>query len=68
VRRRGYAISNEESEDGVSSVAVAFPPRQAPMRMALNVAAPVHRMNREAARRFADALKDAVAAAADLIH
>jgi DNA-binding IclR family transcriptional regulator len=68
VRRRGYATSSEESENGVSSVAVAFPPRQAPMRMALNVAAPVHRMNREAARRLADALKATVAAAADLMH
>jgi DNA-binding IclR family transcriptional regulator len=68
VRRRGYATSNEESENGVSSVAVAFPPRQAPMRLALNVSAPVHRMNREAARRIADALKAAVAESADLLH
>lgn len=68
VRRRGYATSNEESENGVSSVAVAFPPRQAPIRLALNVSAPVHRMNREAARRIADALKAAVAESADLLH
>jgi DNA-binding IclR family transcriptional regulator len=68
VRRQGYATSNEESEDGVTSAAVAFPPRQAPMRLALNVAAPVHRMNRAARRRFADALKAAVAESADLLH
>ena len=39
------ATSNEESENGICSVAVAYPPRQAPMRLALNVAAPIHRMN-----------------------
>ena len=68
VRRRGYATSNQESENGVSSVAVAFPPSQAPMRMALNASAPVHRMNREAGRRIADALKAAVTDAAALLH
>jgi DNA-binding IclR family transcriptional regulator len=67
-RRRGFATSNQESENGVSSVAVAFPPSQAPMRMALNVSAPVHRMNRDAGRRIADALKAAVTEAADLLH
>jgi DNA-binding IclR family transcriptional regulator len=68
VRRRGFATSNQESENGVSSVAVAFPPTQAPMRMALNVSAPVHRMNREASRRIADALKASVTGAAALLH
>jgi DNA-binding IclR family transcriptional regulator len=68
VRRRGYATSSEESEDGVCSVAAAFPPRQAPMRLALNVSTPVHRMNREAARRIAGAVKAAVAESADLLH
>jgi DNA-binding IclR family transcriptional regulator len=68
VRRRGFATSNQESENGVSSVAVAFPPSPAPLRMALNVSAPVHRMNREAGRRIADALKAAVTDAAALLH
>jgi hypothetical protein len=36
--------------------------------MALNVSAPVHRMNREAGRRIADALKAAVTDAAALLH
>lgn len=68
VRRRGYATSNEESEDGVRSVAVAYPPGQAPMRLALNVAVPVHRMNRELTGRLAAALKAAVAESAPLLH
>jgi DNA-binding IclR family transcriptional regulator len=68
VRRQGYATSNEESENGVCSVAVAYPPRQAPMRLALNVAVPVHRMNEELAGRLAAALKAAVAESAGLLH
>lgn len=69
VRRRGYATSNEESENGVCSVAVAYPPRQAPVRrLALNVAVPVHRMNSELAGRLAAALKAAVAESAGLLH
>jgi DNA-binding IclR family transcriptional regulator len=68
VRRRGYATSNQESENGVSSLAVGFPPSQVPMRMALNVSAPVHRMNRDTGRRIADALKAAVTEAAALLH
>lgn len=67
VRRRGYATSQEESENGICSVAVAYPPRQAPMRLALNVAAPIHRMNSELAR-LAAALKAAVAESAGLLR
>ena len=68
VRRRGYATSNEESENGICSVAVAYPPREAPMRLALNVAAPIHRMNSELAGRLAAALKAAVAESAGLLR
>jgi DNA-binding IclR family transcriptional regulator len=68
VRRRGYATSSEESENGVASVAVAFPAGQAPMRLALNVAVPVGRMNRSAARAMADALQARVAEASGLLH
>lgn len=68
VRRRGYATSNEESEDGVCSVAVAFPPSQAPMRLALNVSTPVYRMNRETTRKISEALKAAVAESGVLLH
>jgi len=68
VRRQGYATSNEESENGVCSVAVAYPPRQAPVRLALNIAVPIHRMNKELAVRLAAALKAAVAESAELLH
>jgi DNA-binding IclR family transcriptional regulator len=68
VRRRGYAVSREESENGVCSVAVAYPPGQAPMRLAMNVAVPVHRMNKDLVGRLATALKAAVAESAPLLH
>jgi DNA-binding IclR family transcriptional regulator len=68
VRRQGYATSSQESEDGVCSVAVAFPPRQAPMRLALNVAVPVYRMNHGLKERIAAALKATVAESAGLLH
>jgi DNA-binding IclR family transcriptional regulator len=68
VRRRGYATSDEEGEDGVCSVAVAYPPRQSPVRLALNVTVPVYRMNGELAGRLAAALKAAVAESAGLLH
>lgn len=68
VRRLGYATSNQESEDGVCSVAVALPSRQAPMRLALNVAVPVYRMNGKLTERIAAALKSAAAESAGLLH
>jgi DNA-binding IclR family transcriptional regulator len=68
VRDQGYATSSEESENGVCSVAVAYPPGQAPLRLALNVAVPVHRMNQELAGRLAAAIKAAVAESAALLH
>jgi DNA-binding IclR family transcriptional regulator len=68
VRRLGYATSNQESEDGVCSVAVALPARQAPMRLALNVAVPVHRMNDQLTQRIVLALKAAAAESAGLLH
>jgi DNA-binding IclR family transcriptional regulator len=68
VREQGYATSNQESEDGVCSVAVAFPPTQAPIRLALNVAVPVHRMNDEVRERIATVLMTVVAESASLLH
>ena len=44
VRERGYATSQEESEDGVSSVGVALQTPRSP-RLALTVSAPVGRMS-----------------------
>jgi DNA-binding IclR family transcriptional regulator len=68
VRRLGYATSSQESEDGVCSVAVALPSAQAPMRLALNVAVPVYRMNDELTQRIVTALKSAVRESAGLLH
>lgn len=44
VRDHGYATNREESEEGVASVAVAIPTRAPGLHLALNVAAPVHRL------------------------
>lgn len=45
IRERGYAINREESEDGVASVAVPIPTRAPGRRLALNAAAPQHRLD-----------------------
>lgn len=51
IRKRGYATSSEESEAGVSSVAVALPTVTGP-RLAINVAAPSSRMRKDDERRI----------------
>jgi DNA-binding IclR family transcriptional regulator len=68
VRRRGYATSNEESEESVSSVAIAFPAARSPVRLAVNVAVPVIRMSREQQRRIGELLRGTVDDAAALLH
>ncbi|MCV7163262.1 IclR family transcriptional regulator [Mycobacterium stomatepiae] len=45
IRDRGYAINEEESEEGVASVAVPIPTRAPGLRLALNAAAPRHRLD-----------------------
>ena len=45
IRERGYAINWEESEEGVASVAVPIPTRAPGLRLALNAAAPRHRLD-----------------------
>ncbi|MEE6139597.1 IclR family transcriptional regulator [Mycobacterium sp. 050128] len=45
IRERGYAINREESEEGVASVAVPIPTRAPGLRLALNAAAPQHRLD-----------------------
>jgi DNA-binding IclR family transcriptional regulator len=45
IRERGYAINREESEEGVASVAVLIPTRAPGLRLALNAAAPTHRLD-----------------------
>jgi DNA-binding IclR family transcriptional regulator len=59
VRRRGYATSKEESEEGVTSVAMALP-RSTRHPMALNVSVPVSRMNLSIRRTIVAALTEAV--------
>lgn len=53
IRRRGYATSNGESEDGVSSIAVALDPPVNPP-MAINVSVPASRMTAAVRRRIVE--------------
>ncbi|MEV6639480.1 IclR family transcriptional regulator [Amycolatopsis sp. NPDC051371] len=68
IRRRGYATSNEESEESVSSVAVAFPVGTSPVSLAINVSVPVIRMNRTDVRRMGELLRRTVEEAAVFVH
>jgi DNA-binding IclR family transcriptional regulator len=68
VRRRGYATSNEESEEGVASVAVAFPASNLPIRLAMNVSLPVGRLSRNDVRHIGEVLKETVTEATQLLH
>jgi DNA-binding IclR family transcriptional regulator len=68
VRERGYALSSEESERGVSSIAVAFPLRGTPGRIAFNVSLPTSRMAEADQHAIGDALRAVVAEAARHLH
>ena len=68
IRRRGYAVSSEESERGVSSIAVAFAPSNAPARLAFNVSAPSSRMAKADQQRMGTAIRAAVDEASHLLH
>jgi DNA-binding IclR family transcriptional regulator len=68
VRKRGYATSHEESETGVCSVAVAFPVRRGPARVAVNAAVPISRMSAGVERNIAKTLLEAVADSGPLPH
>ena len=46
IREQGYAVNREESEEGVASIAVPIPTRAPGLRLALNAAAPQHRLGR----------------------
>jgi IclR family transcriptional regulator, acetate operon repressor len=60
IRRRGYATSAEENEEGVASVAVPVP-AHGDARYAINVSVPVSRMTAAAKTRFATALQSGAA-------
>jgi DNA-binding IclR family transcriptional regulator len=59
VRDRGYAVNREESEEGVASVAVPIPTRAPGLRLALNAAAPQHRLPKSQYGPVATALTQA---------
>jgi DNA-binding IclR family transcriptional regulator len=67
VRTRGYASSSEESEVGVSSVAVGLSTVNG-QRLAFNVALPTSRMSKIQEQRIAAALLVAAADAAAILH
>ena len=64
-RRRGYAANREESEEGVASVAVPIPTSAPGLRLALNAAAPRHRLAKSQYPAVADALRVAAEQIAD---
>ncbi|MFE4665530.1 IclR family transcriptional regulator [Streptomyces sp. NPDC056716] len=68
VRRLGYATSSEESEEGVASVAAAFPARRGSLQLAFNVSVPVSRMNRTDLRRISEVLRTTVDEAGSVLH
>lgn len=68
IRRRGYSFSSEESEAGVSSVAVAFPAHGNLPHMAFSTAVPRPRMQQSERRRISDILRGVVADAAQLLR
>ena len=59
IRERGYAVNREESEEGVASVAVPIPTRAPGLQLALNAAAPKHRLSRSQYAAVAAALVEA---------
>jgi len=66
IRQCGYAVNREESEEGVGSVAVVVPSSVRP-HVAINIAAPVFRLNDRKVREFASLLKSAAKELAALI-
>jgi DNA-binding IclR family transcriptional regulator len=59
IREQGYAVNREESEEGVASVAVPIPTQAPGLRLALNAAAPQHRLSRSQYPSVAAALTKA---------
>ena len=59
IRRRGYAINREESEESVASVAVPILTSAPGLRVALNAAAPTHRLRASQYPKVASLLVEA---------
>lgn len=68
VRQQGFATSEEDNEDGVSSVASAIPRRSYPFSLAINVSLPVSRMAETELNRLTRHLERAVAEASKVLH
>lgn len=60
VRRRGYAVNDEEWRDGVSAVAAAIIPDNGSAGAGLSISTPTQRMSRELQGRYGELLKEAV--------
>lgn len=65
IRRQGYAVNREESEEGVASVAVPIPARAPGPQLAVNAAAPIHRLSAAQYPTVAAALTQAAAEIGD---
>ncbi|WP_258059099.1 IclR family transcriptional regulator [Arthrobacter sp. B1805] len=67
IRKDGYAVNREESEDGVASVAVVVPTYTGHARLALNASVPVHRLPVKEVKAMARNLSEAARRLSDLI-
>lgn len=56
IRERGYALDNEENEDGVRCIAVSLRSCADPVKYAFSISAPVGRMGNERIRELADCI------------
>lgn len=65
IRERGYAVNREESEEGVAGLSVPIPADAPGLRLALNAAAPQHRLTKSRYARIAAALAKAAREIAD---
>jgi|SRR5882762_417675 len=66
IRRRGYALSQEESEEGVSSIAIAVPNDRTP-RLAVNASVPRSRMTASTQKRIRVYLREGAEEIASLL-
>jgi DNA-binding IclR family transcriptional regulator len=62
IRRRGYAVDDEEMEAGVCAVSAPICDRQGAVIAAISVPSPISRMTQERIPEIAEALKEAARA------
>lgn len=68
VRKRGYAVSVEESEDAVTAISAAFPPQSSHPPLVFNAAVPSSRVSASRKRAIGLALRAMVDEAAGHLH